>query len=543
VVAGLPGDAAQAASNGRDLPAFKGPPTLAFQDLVALAADDPPRPALQKRLDRLLSKPFLSNEATLSGIEPKRPDVPGIGPVLRVAEWNINRGIHQREVQVALTSPARLPGLARMREGRNRKGLALLRRELANVRGADVVVLDEVDRGMKRTGYHDVTRDLAEALHMNYAYAAEFIELERIYLGIKKLDSPDLPRQKRASETFGVDPKRYLGLEGIAVLSRYPIRDARILRLPAVYDWYHGEIRQISDLERIKRWSAEKLFDEQVKRQVRRGGRIALVADLEIPESPTGLVTVVCPHLEDYARPRDRRKQMDYTLEHIGEIANPVIVAGDLNTMGHSQAPTSLKKILLEHLTDYRFWIREAIFRLNPAGMYNFLLYPLNYFKNYHDPTAFNLYFLLPNHERPLFNDVHEFRFADGTTFDFAGREARSFQHRGSTLSDSSERAWKGFATTFAFNRSLFHLVGHYKLDWFFVKPASDRLFSPYFGEALQEVNRAVEGRISDHCPITVDLPLTAPVVTSAKILDQHEIADAVPILGVEDGTRGSQAP
>jgi hypothetical protein len=148
----------------------------------------------------------------------------------------------------------------------------------------------------------------------------------------------------------------------------------------------------------------------------------------------------------------------------------------------------------LEHLTDYRFWIREAIFRLNPAGMYNFLLYPLNYFKNYHDPTAFNLYFLLPNHERPLFNDVHEFRFADGTTFDFAGREARSFQHRGSTLSDSSERAWKGFATTFAFNRSLFHLVGHYKLDWFFVKPASDHLFAPCFGEALRDVNRVVEG-------------------------------------------------
>lgn len=474
-------------------------------------------------------------------MRPKRPDVAGIGPVLRVAEWNINRGVHQREIQAALSNPARLPGLVRRRARtqRSAKKRARLRRELVNLQGSDVVVLDEVDRGMKRTKYRNVTRDLAEALHMNYAYAVEFVELERIYLGIKKLDLPDQPRQKRAAETFGVDPKRYLGLEGIAVLSRYPIRDARILRLPAAYDWYHGEIQQISDLERVKRWSAEKLFDEQVKRQVRRGGRIALVVDLAVPESPTGVITLVCPHLEDYARPKERRKQMDFALEHIGEIANPVIVAGDLNTMGHSQAPTSLKKILLEHLTDYRFWIREVIFRLNPAGIYNYLLYPLNYFKNYHDPTAFDLYFLLPNREKPLFNDVRNFRFADGTTFDFAGRETRSFRHRGRTLSDSSERAWKGFATTFAFNRPLFHLVGHYKLDWFFVKPASDHLFSPYFGEALQEVNRTIKGRISDHCSITVDLPLTAPAIASAKVLNQHEIAHAVPVLRVQDGARG----
>ena len=81
-----------------------------------------------------------------------------------------------------------------------------------------------------------------------------------------------------------------------------------------------------------------------------------------------------------------------------------------------------------------------------------------------------------------------------------------------------SKRAWKGYSTTFAFNRPLFHLVGHYKLDWFFVKPAAadhagsafNQRFHPYFGRALREVDEAVEGRISDHYPITVDLPLTS---------------------------------
>ncbi len=516
---------------------MKGPPVLSFQDLERLAGEDPPPESVQARLDRLLSEPFVSNEAALRGIEPKRPTVSGIGPVLRVAEWNINRGTNQSEIELALSDQAKLFELAEARKESDSKKLEPLRRELAVLQGTDAVILDEVDRGMKRTKYRDVTRDLANALHMNYAYGVEFIELERIYLGIRKLDLLDLPRQRRAAETFGVDSRRYLGLEGIAVLSRYPIRDARIMRLPEIYDWYHGEIQQISDLERIKRWSADKLFDEQVKRQVRRGGRIALIVDLDVPDSPTGIVTLICPHLEDYSTPKGRRKQMDYILPRIGGLRNPVIVAGDLNTMGHNQAPTSIKKIILEHLTDYHFWVRQLILHLNPFGIYNYLLYPLNYFKNYHDPTALNLRFILANREKPLFNDVRGFRFADGTRFDFAGQEIRSFHHRGRTLSDSSQRAWKGFSTTFAFNRPLFHLVGHYKLDWFFVKPAAtDCVLSPYFGQALQEVNQAVEGRISDHCPITVDLPLTAPAIASAKVLDQHEIADALPVLRVQDG-------
>ncbi|HSU59542.1 MAG TPA: endonuclease/exonuclease/phosphatase family protein [Bryobacteraceae bacterium] len=492
-----------AAHAAQDLIKFQGPSTLAFEDLVRLAAEDPPSHGVQARLSRVLSEPFISNQATLAGAKPKRPTVAGVGPVLRIAEWNINRGMNAPQIKAALLEGAQFPESLS-------KPNAQLRGELENLRGADAVILDEVDRGVKRTNYRDVTRDLAEALRMNYVYGVEFIELERIYLGIRKLDLLDLPRQRRAAEMFGVDPRRYLGMEGIAVLSRYPIRDARILRLPEIYDWYHGEIKQISDLERVKRWSADKLFDEQVKRQVRRGGRVALIVDLAVPDSPTGIVTLVCPHLEDYSTPKGRRKQMDYILPRIGKLSNPIVVAGDLNTMGHNQAPTSVKKIILEHLTDYRFWIKEAILRLNPIGIYNYLLYPVNYFKNYHDPTALNFYLFLANQEKPLFNDVRRFRFADGTQFDFAGREARSFQNRGRTLSDSSQRAWKGFSTTFAFNRPLFHLVGHYKLDWFFVKPGgTHRLLSPYFGQALQQVNRAVAGRISDHCPITVDLPLT----------------------------------
>lgn len=494
---------------------FQSPPTLSFQDLIALADRNPASAAVEAKLNRLLSEPVIDNGASLRGAKPHPVERIGIGPVLRIAQWNINRGINFDYIRFAL---ADAPELLRRARYSSRKKRAVLQNELQDLQRADVIILDEVDWGMKRSGYRNVARELAQALHMNYVYGVEFIELERIYLGLRKLDQFDIPRQRATGETFGVDPKRYLGLEGSALLSRYPIRDASILRLPQAYDWYQGEIQHISDLERIRRWSAEKLFDEQVKRQVRRGGRMAMVIDLEVPESPTGILTVICPHLENYCPPDGRRKQMDYILRRIGTFTNPLVMAGDLNSTGHNAEPTSIKQIILEHLTDYRFWIRELILRLNPVGVYNYLLYPINYFKNYHDPTALDFYFLLPNREKPLFNDVHDFHFEDGTVFDFAGNSARSFKHKGRTLSDSSQRAWKGYSTTFAFNRPLFHLVGHYKLDWFFVKPAAadharsafNQRFHPYFGRALREVDEAVEGRISDHYPITVDLPLTS---------------------------------
>ena len=50
---------------------------------------------------------------------------------------------------------------------------------------ADVIVLNEVDFGMKRTDYRNVAADLASALGMNYAYGVEFVEVDPIALGIE----------------------------------------------------------------------------------------------------------------------------------------------------------------------------------------------------------------------------------------------------------------------------------------------------------------------------------------------------------------------
>jgi len=69
-------------------------------------------------------------------------------------------------------------------------------------------------------------------------------------------------------------------------------------------------------------------------------------------------------------------------------------------------------------------------------------------------------------------------------------------------------------------------LVGRYKLDWVFVKPFIPRPrgegmsyeFAPHFPLTMRDLNNAVPDGVnavpdgvSDHAPITVDLPIEAP--------------------------------
>lgn len=126
-------------------------------------------------------------------------------------------------------------------------------------------------------------------------------------------------------------------------------------------------MKQISDLESAKRWSAEKLFDERIHRQVRRGTRMALIAELAVPRAPGAQVTIIAPHLEDYCPPQCRAAQVAYLLGQIKGIANPVILGGDLNRNGHDGTPTSVRRELIKRLVDYHFWVKEAIFFLAPT--------------------------------------------------------------------------------------------------------------------------------------------------------------------------------
>ena len=82
-----------------ELVRIRGPEKLTFEDLVKLATVDPPPQELQAKLDRTLDEPFINNEATFEGAKPNAPFVQELGPVLRIAEWNINRTPRESQVK------------------------------------------------------------------------------------------------------------------------------------------------------------------------------------------------------------------------------------------------------------------------------------------------------------------------------------------------------------------------------------------------------------------------------------------------------------
>ena len=80
-----------------------------------------------------------------------------------------------------------------------------------------------------------------------------------------------------------------------------------------------------------------------VLREVRRGNRIALLADIEDSSLPLGAMTVVATHLEDKTKPENRHKQLEEILAYIKDTPHPVILAGDMNTSGSDLTPTSFQ--------------------------------------------------------------------------------------------------------------------------------------------------------------------------------------------------------
>lgn len=68
-------------------------------------------------------------------------------------------------------------------------------------------------------------------------------------------------------------------------------------------------------------------------------------------------------------------------------------------------------------------------------------------------------------------------------------------------------------------------MVGRFKLDWILVKPfiedprraGQSYRFAPAFPVTLRQLNEAVNDRISDHAPMTVDLRLTEPAQAAGR--------------------------
>ena len=78
-------------------------PLFNYKELVALGEQETVDPALAKKLNTLLTTPFVNNEAYFKGTKPVRHDVKGMGPSLRLVEWNIERGIEFDDIKLLLT--------------------------------------------------------------------------------------------------------------------------------------------------------------------------------------------------------------------------------------------------------------------------------------------------------------------------------------------------------------------------------------------------------------------------------------------------------
>ncbi len=154
--------------------------------------------------------------------------------------------------------------------------------------GADLYLLCEADWGMGRSGNRHIPRLLAEALGLGYVFAPSHLVL-----------SPgDLAEQSHGEPNAE-------SLHGVTLLTRYPVRRVCGVPLPEYVDKFHVTERRL-------------------------GWKRSLLCEVELPE---GLTTVAVVHLDPFAPPRHRARQMRIVLRAVERFGNQrVLLGGDLNT-------------------------------------------------------------------------------------------------------------------------------------------------------------------------------------------------------------------
>ncbi len=484
------------------------PALLTYNELVSLYENDPPAEDLSNKLTKLLTTPFINNSVGTRTANTRS--------MLRVANWNVERGLEFEALKAALTNDQRFFRRLTPAMRGSRFNLANILEQAAELSRADVVILNEVDWGVKRTNYRNVARELANAMKMNYVFGVEFVEVDPLTLGTETLEGETSADKPKMIENLRVDKTRTLGLHGTAILSRFPLRNSRLVRfVKQGHDWYADEKDGISKLEEGKRKGAKLVFGEKLMREVRRGGRMMLLADISDASIPGGAVTIVATHLEDKSKPSERLEQLEEILGHIKSIDHPVILAGDMNTSGSDSRPTSFQREVKKRLGSTSFWATQGIKYATGVGLiYDITVGLVKMQRTRNDPTVKSVKFVSENPEEEFFDTLKDFRFADGGAFDFRGSKEHSTGASGETLSDSNERGSKGFVSTLELNGT-FDI--ELKLDWIFVKPVGltdpdDKnqpyVFAPQFGRTLKTLNYSLKDRISDHNPMIVDLPL-----------------------------------
>lgn len=506
------------------VPIYQEPRFLTFHELKKFSQNPNPGWFLKEKLKRFWRTPIISNKAYYRGLKPHRPTDPRLGKYLRLVSWNIEKSIHLTDAVTAFSSAKKFEDLidpSKAPPDSELRGEVMRQRE--KLTNADVIVLQEMDIGVKRSGYVNAASELAKALNMNYAYGAEQLEIDPVYLGLEKIYFSDGTVDEEQTNYYAVDPAKYKGVFGCAVLSRYPVKRAQVFQLKNQgYDWYEGEKPKIGFVETTRRVGAKIIFQNQLTREIKLGGRIYFRVDLEVPGLPERTLTIINIHLEIKSLPKAREAQMAEILSYIKKIRHPVILVGDFNSAPEDLSPTSAWRIVKRAAKNPETWLTVGTSLVLPYALaINATRFTTKFAKNLQDPFAPDINVIAPNLVKPLFESIQNFRFRDGGAFDFRGDEQRSINGKDGILSNSNQRDLKGFKTTFSVKRPIAVVIGKYRLDWVFVKSflkdPYDKIgsyrFAPHFGETLEELNTSLTVPISDHHANVVDIPFKKPKI------------------------------
>ncbi|MBF0103752.1 MAG: hypothetical protein HQM16_00365 [Deltaproteobacteria bacterium] len=199
-------------------------------------------------------------------------------------------GCYVDESDTARKKPFIRAVLWHLENGINYNGILETLRNRALVRKADIYFFPSTDIGMARSGNRNVIRDLAIELGYNYYFATTFVNL----------DSSD-------TNHFG-QKTNVLGLEGNAIMTRFPVSNLRYVSLNHYHDIFNGP-KKILGCEKV------------------------LLADLVIDDNRH--LTVVCINLPDYSSPRHRYKYMRQVMGSLKDHQirkTPILIGGDLKT-------------------------------------------------------------------------------------------------------------------------------------------------------------------------------------------------------------------
>lgn len=193
---------------------------------------------------------------------------PRLSSFIRVAQWNIEKG-------------------------RRAAGILHTLQHDPILQWADLILLNEADRGMNRSGNCHVAAVLADGLAMHMAFAPAHLELT-----------------KGTEDELQMPGENHEGMQGNAILSRYPIVEALVVSLPVCFEPFE--------------------FHEK-----RYGRRVCLWVRLKIGARSGWIGSV---HLEVRNTPRCRALQMRHVLSRLpGRPEEPYLLGGDLNTNSFSR--------------------------------------------------------------------------------------------------------------------------------------------------------------------------------------------------------------